>query len=298
MNNGAWNYILPTHPFHDPLIMAGHVGFSLDRGRSIFGFEPIIKYNLKGLLNSFKLKKRVPLEAQIADNTDLFHRAANQRFTLFDEPVKVYAYEVEVSDEIYDEIVKDIRGRPIQTKYAFPKKEEFFAKGVANCATYLDKYNIPIPEKSGWMHTYIKRIKFMPNARRVHYFSSEGEISSVQSLGRKSYSSLELQVKKWIRENFKNYPIEDEDFGQYRLFFLKRLIELENESQSVLSKNEIYDQLVASRNLLSNEEASQGMHEINKLYGKPKLRTFPKRVGKSCLHYIRSFLGKKSNVFE
>jgi len=298
MSNGGWNYLLPTHPFHAPLIVAGHVGFSLDKGQSIFGFEPKIKYTPKALLDSYRLKKRVPLEGKITNNTDLFHRAANQRYTLLEESLNVFAYEVEVSDEIYSEIEKDISGRSLKTKYAFPnKKEPFFKRGVANCATYLAKYNIPIPEENGWMYSYMAKIHKMPKARKVHYFTPNGEVSSMYKIRPMANQVLETTVFKQISSMFPDLVMTSEEFPAHRLVYLKRLFQIYNESQSHITKDDLENLIYDSRHIESPELASFKMYELNKTFGKPALRTLPKRVGKSCIHYIRAFLGKKSNVF-
>ena len=142
----------------DPLIYAGHIGISFDRGKTIYGFTP----SAPGLSNSEAievLKQHKSFPGQVLDDTALFHRAQNLAEQGY--RTQVYVQPVSVSkanfDRIKRQVLNELHSGPMPNKrYAFPGPE-----GCFNCATWPSSHGIPIPETTppGQIRDYVEILK-------------------------------------------------------------------------------------------------------------------------------------------
>lgn len=140
----------------DPLIYAGHIGISFDRGKTIYGFTPFAP----GLSNTEAievLKQHQSFPGQVLDDTSLFHRAQNLAEQGYRTQVYVQSISVSKADfaRIKEQVLNELSSGPLPNKrYAFPGPE-----GCFNCATWPSSHGIPIPESSGNLRLYIEELQ-------------------------------------------------------------------------------------------------------------------------------------------
>jgi hypothetical protein len=139
----------------EPLIYAGHVGISFDRGKTIYGFTPHAPgLSSAEIVETLKQKKSFP--GQVLDDTAIFHRAQDLAEQGYRTQVYVQSIPVSEADfnRIRKQVLEEVGGSPLVGKrYAFPGP-----KGCFNCATWPASHGIPIPEPTGQLRDYIPRL--------------------------------------------------------------------------------------------------------------------------------------------
>ncbi|MDB4961750.1 MAG: hypothetical protein JWP01_1749 [Myxococcales bacterium] len=166
----------------EPLLFAGHIGISLDGGKTIIGFTPKPP---EGMTMPEFLKSLMEHDAFpgiLGNDTPIFHKAAEAArehgwdtepiaaVQLVDEPKKM---------EIVDQAAKLSGMKPGEHGfgYSFPKRPEertgpndlfassngFDASCVRNCGAFPEKLGVAIPEPSGNVKHYMPELEKWAN---------------------------------------------------------------------------------------------------------------------------------------
>jgi len=142
----------PPHPYR----ITGHVGYSLDDGRTIYGFGPDVgEMSAFEAVQSLRQGNRYP--GIITDDTPVFRDVfENPGIGRDGKPQVVYEQKIPVSREQYKSILAEHEARGVNAPmddvfYGFPGKNEC----TYNCATYPSRFGIEIPENSGNMRDYM-----------------------------------------------------------------------------------------------------------------------------------------------
>ncbi|NWD72291.1 hemagglutinin repeat-containing protein, partial [Pseudomonas gingeri] len=151
-----------THPY----VVTGHVGYSFDGGKTIYGFGPSVPEGMPAYDAIQSLRGGVSYPGVISNDTSIFESVANNPVLgRGGAPQTVYQQQISVSQAQFDAIQAAHDsigvGNPMgDVLYGFP------AKGGAvpvdcyfNCATFPSSLGIPIPESTGAMRTYMPQLE-------------------------------------------------------------------------------------------------------------------------------------------
>ena len=163
---GSMADILSGKAFH-PYVVTGHVGYSFDGGKTIYGFGP----DAAGEASAYEVvqalrKERKSYPGVIGGDTEVFREVANNPAVgRRGEIQTVYRLDIPVTKEELDAIKAshDAFGlnKPMENVfYAFPPKKGVApAEGHYNCATFPSRLGIPIPEQTGMLTDYIPQLE-------------------------------------------------------------------------------------------------------------------------------------------
>lgn len=147
------------HPYR----VTGHVGYSLDDGKTIWGYGPHIEGKSAGEAVA-SLRKGDLYPGKVTDDTPLFKDvAANPGIGRDGKPQVIWEQKIPMSRQEYDAVVAAHNARPPNVPmddllYGFPKPGNPNPCAF-NCATYPSKLGIPIPEKTGNMRDYVPALQ-------------------------------------------------------------------------------------------------------------------------------------------
>lgn len=146
----------PTMPID---VVAGHMGYSFDHGKTIWGFGPYSTESSYDLMVS--LIEGCAYPGKVTDDTYIFDYIRNNNFISRDNTKQsVFEIKVKVTDVEFDQIVINHESMfeynktysinegtlvPRNPLYAFPSNN----LNVYNCVTYLKLIGIPLPDLSG-----------------------------------------------------------------------------------------------------------------------------------------------------
>jgi hypothetical protein len=144
-----------------PLIGAGHIGVSFNKGRTIYGFYPSeSEMNRPDL--SEKLDLRIPVTGQVRDDTWIFTRANELAETAgWRTSVRALSQDIPRGDFLMAQrqVMRDFdlgEDRVPALLYRLPALDYSVMPDTCNnCGTYIRTLGIPIPEETGWLNKYI-----------------------------------------------------------------------------------------------------------------------------------------------
>lgn len=156
-----------------PYRISGHVGYSLDGGRTIFGFGPSVGQDITGDEVLLRLGLRETFPGKVTDDTEVFREVAQMPrhpVSLSRQPQIVYKQDIPMSEAQFNAIRAEHDARPLgeplpdDIRYGFP----FPDSPAFNCATYPSTLGIPIPDRRGLLATFIpklaeKSVKWRPD---------------------------------------------------------------------------------------------------------------------------------------
>lgn len=141
-----------------PLIYAGHVGISLDGGKTIYGFTPYAPgLSFPEIIAS--LKDHVPYPGVVGNDTELFHDAQDL-FEATGGKTRVYVWDQTFTPEEFERIQRDVfeerdRSPMSDKRYNFPDPKY---PDCNNCATWPGTHGVELPEPTGELRNYIPRL--------------------------------------------------------------------------------------------------------------------------------------------
>jgi hypothetical protein len=156
----------------NPLLKYGHIGISLDGGKTIHGFTPDAQLVKQVGETEFfeRLRGNKQLPAIVGDDTDIFtEAAARAKDNGWDTEIVTAtqllseAHQADVSRQLA--AMEESGGRAHDKSYQFPYRSpgtegRFFADDkTANCATFPAQLGLPIPEASGRLSEYIPALQ-------------------------------------------------------------------------------------------------------------------------------------------
>lgn len=127
----------------------GHVGISLDYGKTIYGFNPWIEDGTPEEQAKRDLRNGVSFPGKVEDDTLIFDEVRGKR-----KEVREHRYHLDEKSfrELEEQLLYDREHSPLEHKrYSFPSG---FAGGSYNCATYLVTLHIENPYPSGILKDY------------------------------------------------------------------------------------------------------------------------------------------------
>ncbi|CAN1596855.1 filamentous hemagglutinin [Pseudomonas mediterranea] len=153
-----------THPY----VITGHVGYSLDGGKTIYGFGPSVSEGMSAYEAIQSLRNGTSYPGVISDDTFIFESVANSTaMGRGGVPQTVYQQKISVSQAQFDAIKTahdaiGVGNPMVDVFYSFPVRGGVAPGGCHfNCATFPNSLGIPIPENSGVMKVY------MPNLEKL-----------------------------------------------------------------------------------------------------------------------------------
>ena len=144
-----------------PYTVTGHVGYSFDGGKTIYGFGPSVPKGMSGYEAVQSLRNKAAYPGQITDDTVIFRSVATKPAIGRDgKPQVVIEQKIPMSKAEFDaaKARHDAIGlnKPMDdVLYGFPNE----GACTFNCATFPSKIGIPIPEKSGNLRNYIPNLE-------------------------------------------------------------------------------------------------------------------------------------------
>lgn len=148
------------HPYR----VTGHVGYSLDDGKTIWGYGPHIEGKGSAYDAVASLRRGDMYPGKVTNDTDVFIDVARNPGRGRDGvPQVVYEQKIPMTRQEYDAVVAAHDARPPNVPmddllYGFPKADNPNPCAF-NCATYPSKLGIPIPEETGNMRSYVPALK-------------------------------------------------------------------------------------------------------------------------------------------
>lgn len=127
----------------------GHVGVSLDYGKTIYGFNPWIEDGITEEEIKRELRIGGSYPGKVEDDTMLF-----QQLRVKQKKLREHRYHLDerAFREVEEKLLYDKEHSPLEHKrYSFPSG---FAGGSYNCATYLVTLGIENPYPSGILKDY------------------------------------------------------------------------------------------------------------------------------------------------
>ncbi|QTH15038.1 hypothetical protein C4C32_03780 [Pseudomonas corrugata] len=153
-----------THPY----VITGHVGYSLDGGKTIYGFGPSVSEGMSAYEAIQSLRNGTSYPGVISDDTFIFESVANSTaMGRGGVPQTVYQQKISVSQAQFDAIKTahdaiGVGNPMVDVFYSFPVRGGVAPGGCHfNCSTFPNSLGIPIPENSGVMKVY------MPNLEKL-----------------------------------------------------------------------------------------------------------------------------------
>lgn len=149
----------------DPLLYTGHVGLSLDRGATIYGFSPITPGALPREVID-RLRRGDTFLGIVRDDRSVFERAvaaADQGF--IGSPVYLWVQVVDVPtyEHVHARLQAELRAQAeLGRRYGWLVARE----GVYNCATWPRRLGVALPEETGQLADYIAALRRVSGGRR------------------------------------------------------------------------------------------------------------------------------------
>lgn len=150
------------HPHYDEpaLVRAGHVGVLGIIENKIIGFHPTPEAaqragSEKALLEA--LRQQTPQQGRLQDDNLYFNRAA-ELVEVTGGRTTVYMYEVEISEATLNQI-RSWYNDAQEALYSFPDNTGNFKDGESNCATFWQRFSIPLPVLTGNIREIIQVMK-------------------------------------------------------------------------------------------------------------------------------------------
>ena len=140
-----------------PYVVTGHVGYSFDGGKTIYGFGPKMPDGISAFEAVQSLRNGASYPGVITDDTAIFRSIANSSAaSRGGVPQAVIEHRISMSHEQFDMIklahnAIGINSPMNNTMYGFPGKNSC----TFNCATFPMSIGIPIPEATGNMRNYM-----------------------------------------------------------------------------------------------------------------------------------------------
>jgi len=158
-----------------PLLKYGHVGVSLDGGKTIWGFTPDRESRPDMSDEEFValISSNVPVPGLVKDDTEIF-RLAEKYMHEFgwntDVITSVQVVDSEQKAALRDQVERmsgnggkgegDGHGKNYQFPYDQPRQGSNYAGSECrNCATFMEFLGLPIPESTGILAEYIPALK-------------------------------------------------------------------------------------------------------------------------------------------
>jgi uncharacterized Zn-binding protein involved in type VI secretion len=147
----------PPHPYQ----VTGHVGYSLDGGKTIHGFGPDVPKSMTAFDAVQSLREGKMYKGIITDDTPVFKAVVdNPRIGRDGAPQVVIEQKIPMTKAQYDAIAAVHKARGVEMPmddllYGFPKP----GGCTFNCATYPSQMGIPIPETTGNMRSYMPALE-------------------------------------------------------------------------------------------------------------------------------------------
>ena len=144
----------------DPTLRAeaytGHVGISMDGGKTIYGFGPNVTSGLSKMSVITDLRSRQTYSGQITNDTILFNDIMSGRYDPSNAAaISLYRLDVPVTPVTWGNLEAAIFNREIpNVRYGFPDATHPTAT-VRNCATAFGECGLPIPSSDGNLKEYI-----------------------------------------------------------------------------------------------------------------------------------------------
>ncbi|HEY3805952.1 MAG TPA: hypothetical protein VGL61_25260 [Kofleriaceae bacterium] len=175
---------------NDPLLYAGHVGISVDGGKTIIGFTPNRPedMDMPAFLRSLFAHDAYP--GIVGDDTSVFERAREKSakgwntepisvVELVDKPAKLKAA---AQVAAMSGMTSGEHGLGYSFPMPSPSGSEHFASSngypadqVRNCATFPEKVGVPIPEPSGNLGAYMPELEKWAAEDAPKDFRTKGE---------------------------------------------------------------------------------------------------------------------------
>ena len=178
----------------DPLLYAGHIGISLDGGKTIVGFNPSVPHDVpvaEALKNLFNHEAYPGI---VKDDTALFERAtqmAKERGWNTEPIVAVELVDKPKKLEMLKEVARLSGMNPGEhgLGFSFPLKQpengehfaaskEYPAECVRNCAAFPEKVGVPIPDRSGNLNQYMPQLQNWASEDAPKDFRKKGDESN------------------------------------------------------------------------------------------------------------------------
>lgn len=144
-----------------PYVVTGHVGYSFDGGRQIFGFGPKVPEGMSAYDAAQSLRDGASYPGIITDDTAVFRSVAENPAVgrdglsqvVVEQKIPVSSADFDAIKAAHDAIGVD---SPMDNAfYGFPGKNA----STYNCATFPRKLGIPTPEASGNMRLYFPELE-------------------------------------------------------------------------------------------------------------------------------------------
>jgi filamentous hemagglutinin len=143
-----------------PYVVTGHVGYSFDSGKTIYGFGPSVPSNMSAHEAVQSLRAGASYFGRITNDTDSFEAVfANPAVARDGAKQVVYQLDLQVSAAQFHAIRRSHAAfglnRPIPSiQYGFPGQNQCF-----NCASFPGFYGLPLPETTGNMRLFMQRLQ-------------------------------------------------------------------------------------------------------------------------------------------
>lgn len=142
--------VLPRPSLQECLVYAGHAGVSFDAERPIYGLLPaalgVEPYVLLDLLQQGSI-----LTGEVADHTAIFDDAATRGCQIVSVE---YRYLTATQQAILSKVQSQIAKCTL--KYSFPGQG-----GDCNCATWLGRIGLDLPETTGQMRLFVRALDLL-----------------------------------------------------------------------------------------------------------------------------------------
>jgi hypothetical protein len=138
----------------DPRLRFGHVGVSLDKGKTIYGFNPHKPPEMSMEEFIGQLREGKSFAGRLQNDTILFTQAGSS-------DLQVRVVTCHISGGLFRRVKKllkdDLKNSPMRDKrYSFPQRDLLtFEQGCFNCATYLTTLGLENPYPSGKLGDYL-----------------------------------------------------------------------------------------------------------------------------------------------
>jgi hypothetical protein len=144
----------------DPNVRAeaytGHVGISLDKGKTIYGFGPKVSDNETKINVISNLKNHQTYSGIITDDTTLFRDVTAGKYDPSNAPpISLYVMTTKTPPDVMTHLNRAVNQREISgVRYGFPEATHP-TETVRNCATAFSECGLSTPSKDGKLINYI-----------------------------------------------------------------------------------------------------------------------------------------------
>ncbi|MEN9423281.1 MAG: hypothetical protein RL122_664 [Pseudomonadota bacterium] len=144
----------------DPNVRAeaytGHIGVSLDKGKTIYGFGPKVSSNETKMDVISNLKNHQTYSGVITDDSTLFRDVVAGKYDPSNAPpINLYVMTTKTPPDVMTHLNRAVNQREISgVRYGFPEATHP-TETVRNCATAFGECGLSIPSKDGKLINYI-----------------------------------------------------------------------------------------------------------------------------------------------